>query len=394
MAARRGGLPEKGSPRLIHDEIRETLKRFVVASRVAPGASVCVGRFGGGRWQFAAAAAGEYSTTDSRAVDESTLYDLASLTKPYFALGVARLVRAGRLEWNTPLGELLPMARRTESERAELQLLLAHRAGLQAHVLVRAPERPMDPGPLRGKALSEVLRSLAGARRRGCEGGVPAVGFPPLYSDLGYILLGVAVSLREDLPLDELLHWEVGEPLQLGLLSARRGARELGAERWAAAVAPTEDLPHRGGVVCGAVHDDNAWALSGLGLSGHAGLFGTAQDVARLGAAAVDALRDRRSRWLRPQDIEPLLRPRPGGALRAGFDGKAQEGSSAGAAFGEHSFGHLGFTGTSVWCDPAAQVVVALLTNRVHPTRENIAIRGVRPELHSRLFQLATRLNS
>ena len=81
-----------------------------------------------------------------------------------------------------------------------------------------------------------------------------------------------------------------------------------------------------------------------------------------------------------------LVKPRPGGTLRAGFDGKSEGASSAGALSGPETFGHLGFTGTSLWCDPGAGVASVLLTNRVHPTRDNPRIRAARPALHDALF--------
>jgi serine-type D-Ala-D-Ala carboxypeptidase len=157
-------------------------------------------------------------------------------------------------------------------------------------------------------------------------------------------------------------------------------------------VAPTEVVPFRGGEVAAAVHDENAWVYAGEGVAGHAGLFGTAESVARFGTAVLDALAGRNPGWLTPREIEVLTRTRPGGTLRAGFDGRAAAGSAAGSAFGERSFGHLGFTGTSLWCDPDAEVVAVILTNRVHPTRDNIAIRTARPGVHDALFALGTAL--
>jgi CubicO group peptidase (beta-lactamase class C family) len=111
--------------------------------------------------------------------------------------------------------------------------------------------------------------------------------------------------------------------------------------------------------------------------------------VATFGAAVLDALAGRRATFLRREEIEPLVRPRPGGTLRAGFDGRAEEGSSAGSEFGARAFGHLGFTGTSLWCDPDADLVSVILTNRVCPTRDNVEIRRVRPPLNDALFRSA-----
>jgi CubicO group peptidase (beta-lactamase class C family) len=149
---------------------------------------------------------------------------------------------------------------------------------------------------------------------------------------------------------------------------------------------PTETVAFRGGEVRGIVHDENAWALSGHGLSGHAGLFGTAAGVARFGAALLDALHGRFSGWLDAASLAPLLAARPGGTLRAGFDGKSADQSSAGTLAGARSFGHLGFTGTSLWCDPDADRVLVLLSNRVCPTRNNPRIREARPAVNDALF--------
>jgi len=106
-----------------------------------------------------------------------------------------------------------------------------------------------------------------------------------------------------------------------------------------------------------------------------------------------DALSGRGAQWLDASTVRTMVKARPGGSLRAGFDGKMLEGSSAGPRFGPNAFGHLGFTGTSLWCDPDAGIVVVLLTNRVCPTRENILIRSVRPGVHSALFGLAAGLS-
>jgi serine-type D-Ala-D-Ala carboxypeptidase len=186
---------------------------------------------------------------------------------------------------------------------------------------------------------------------------------------------------------DEVLASEVIDPLGLDVGSARLlGRRHTG---WAERVAPTEVVSWRGGVVRASVHDENAWALSGDGASGHAGMFGTAPGVLDLGTCLLDVMRGHRDDFLSPHEIEPLVRPRPGGTLRAGFDGKSLEGSSAGRGFGLSSVGHLGFTGTSMWIDPDAQVVGVLLTNRVHPTRASETIRKVRPIVYDAIWEWA-----
>ena len=116
-------------------------------------------------------------------------------------------------------------------------------------------------------------------------------------------------------------------------------------------------------------------------ITGHAGLFGTARGVAVFGRAMLDSISGR-SNFLSPAALDTALRERPGGSFRLGWDTKAEEGSSAGKRIGPRSFGHFGFTGTSIWCDPDTDVVIVLLTNRVHPSRANEKIKGFRPAFH------------
>lgn len=310
-----------------------------------------------------------------------TIFDLASVSKPLVACTAARLARRGVLDLGAPLAELLPEARQTPSAGVPLELFLAHRAGLEAHRTLFAPL-------LAGRMIERrrALVEAAQARRAECRGAPPLDGFPPLYSDLGYLLVGAALEAAAGEPLDELIAREVTAPLSLQLGSVRQLRRR--SPSFARDVAPTEVVWWRGGCVRGFVHDENAWALAGHGACGHAGLFGTVGDVLGFGQALLQALADR-SAWLPREALWPLVKPRPGGTLRAGFDGKSTGASSAGALSSPETFGHLGFTGTSLWCDPEAGVACALLTNRVHPTRENPRIRAARPVVHDALFEAA-----
>ena len=310
-----------------------------------------------------------------------TFFDLASLTKPMTAVAVAR---AG-IDPAAPLASILPELAGTASAGVSVDLLLSHRAGLAPHVTIYAP---LAQGGRVDRA--EALRVAADARREEARGVAAPGGFPPLYSDMGYLLAGEllarATGTRDA---GEAIARLIVEPLGLGAeLGTARELESRGIDL-ARDAAPTEDVPWRGGVVRGRVHDENAWAITGAGGSGHAGMFGTVRAVVAFGCAVLDALGSKTSVLGSERGLAWLVVPRPGGTLRAGFDGKSAEGSSAGRLAGPATFGHLGFTGTSLWIDPDAASVVALLTNRVHPTREHIAIRAARPGAHDALFARA-----
>ena len=345
----------------------------VVSSGAAPGAAVAAARRTDGAWQLSGGVSGTAAEMNGEPI-----FDLASVTKSFVAVTAASLAARGDLRLDAPLGALLPELAATPSGETSLLLLLAHRAGLAAHRTLFAPLLAGRPFA-RDRALVEA----AAARRPDAVGAAPPGGFEPLYSDLGYVLTGAALERVSGLPLDALVEREVAAPLGLDVHSARKWFAQ--APDFLARVLPTETMPFRGGVIRGAVHDENAWALAGHALAGQAGLFGTAEAVVRFGVALLDA-RAGRGTWLGPEALAPLLAVRPGGSLRAGFDGKSGGTSAAGARASTETFGHLGFTGTSLWCDPTHERVAVLLANRVCPTRENLRIRAIRPAVHDALF--------
>lgn len=359
------------------DQIAQTL---VVEPAVAPAAVLGLAKRGAnaGGWCVYTGAAG---STGRGAAVVDTVFDLASVSKPFLAVLVTRLARRGQLAFDTPLGELLDEARATQSESTPIEALLAHRAGLEAHLPLFAPlaqRRPVQ----KERALERAAKSL----RSDCRHLAPSDEYPPVYSDMGYLLVGAALERLTGLALDELFHREIFTPLGLEMGSARQWLERGDFKR---RVAPTEFLAWRGRPTRGAVHDDNCWALAGHGTAGHAGLFAPVSALLKFGCTLLDAGARRDTSFLDDLDLRRLTRPRPGGSLRCGFDGKASEGSSVGRTASSLTFGHLGFTGTSLWCDPEADIVTVALTNRVYPTRENPRIRTARPLVHEALFQLA-----
>jgi CubicO group peptidase (beta-lactamase class C family) len=317
---------------------------------------------------FVQAAGGRLSPQQS-AVQPSTPYDLASLTKPVVAMAALRLVEQGKLTLQTRADSLLGDTRGGKGGAATLEQLLSHRAGLApwGGFYLDVPHELGTPA---------ARRWILGEAARRAEG-TPGQA---VYSDLGYILAGEMLARKAGHPLDQVVGREVLQPL--GIEDEVYYAGALPPERRAElskTAAPTERCEWRGKIVQGEVHDENCAALGGV--AGHAGLFGTAHGMAVFARAVLDTLAGRSDAFPKAL-VEHALAEREGGTLRLGWDAKSAEGSSAGRRMSPRSFGHLGFTGTSVWCDPERDLVVVLLTNRVHPGRANEKIKGFRPAFH------------
>ncbi len=189
-----------------------------------------------------------------------------------------------------------------------------------------------------------------------------------VYSDLGAIVLTQAVEAITGERLDGYLDARVVQPLRMG------STRFLPPSAWRDRIAPTE-RSQDGTIIRGTVHDENAWRLGGV--SGHAGLFSTAPDLARFARWLLTAWRQDSGQvraFTKRQGIPP------GSSRALGWD-TPSENSSAGTKLGAHGFGHTGFTGTSIWIDPDKDLFIILLTNRVNPTRENGRIARVRPRV-------------
>jgi CubicO group peptidase (beta-lactamase class C family) len=198
-----------------------------------------------------------------------------------------------------------------------------------------------------------------------------------VYSDLGAILLMQAVERITGERIDHYLARRVFVPL------AMTATRFLPPKGWRAHIAPTEiDTVFRHRMIRGEVHDENAGRLGGV--SGHAGLFSNAPDLARFAAWVLGAVEggQGQSALVRPDIVTMFIRRQdlpPGSSRALGWDTPSDSGySSAGTRLSRQSFGHTGFTGTSIWMDPERDLFVILLTNRVHPTRANAKILQVR----------------
>ena len=365
LPARLAGQAASADPRF--GDVRAYLEG-AVARGAFPGAVLVVGLKGREVYRTAV---GVYGEDDPRPVSDSTVYDLASLTKVIgLTTATMLLVADGRLELDAPVQRYVPEFQGTGKDQVTVRHLLLHASGLPAW-------RPLyqeasDAAGARALADTTPLEAPPGTRYT--------------YSDLGAIVLTQAVERLAARRLDSVLADQVFGPLGM------RRTRFLPPAEWLPLVAPTERDPWRGRVLHGEVHDENAARLGGV--SGHAGLFSTGPDLARFAFWLLDAYHGR----LRPDAVPRLPAStvrafltranQPAGSTRAlGWDTPAPEGGSSGHCLAPTSFGHTGFTGTSIWIDPERDLVIILLTNRVHPTRENQLIRDVRPAVADRVVR-------
>lgn len=318
-----------------------------------PGGVAMVGSRSG---ILAEASVGVLDRADPVWPDARTIWDLASLTKVVgMTSAVLHLAQQGRLDLEAPVQRYLPEWTGPGKERVTLRHLLTHSSGLPAwRPLYKEANTPAEALAL---VLATPLDTVPGTRM--------------VYSDLGAILLAQVATRVAGQSFDRYVTERIFRPL---------GMRETGwrpARALRARIAPTEVDPWRQRHLRGEVHDENAFALGGV--SGHAGLFSTAADLSRLARAYLGY---GRLDGVRVFDSAMVARftARPDSPLsnRALGWEKPTASNSAGSRLSPSAFGHTGFTGTSLWIDPAQDVFILLLTNRVNPTRENRKIAQVR----------------
>jgi CubicO group peptidase (beta-lactamase class C family) len=315
---------------------------------------------------------------ESAEVGPHTIFDLASLTKPLATTpALISLVDKGRIGLDQPLEEIIPGVDWPGSRgRLTPRLLLAHAAGLPDW---RPYYRELEGG--RASERKQLVRRWILDEPQAYEPGRACV-----YSDLGFILLEWVVEEVSGMSFSEYVASEIYRPLGLErtfLWSADAAAGFARGE-----FAATEDCPWRGRLIQGEVHDENAWALGGH--SGHSGLFGTAAEVLELAGMFRDHYMAVRRDVFRPAAVREFLKAQghiQGCGRALGWDIPATEGSAAGRFFSRRTFGHLGFTGTSLWMDLAKDVVVVFLSNRVHAGRESKGIHDFRPRLHDKVME-------
>ena len=304
---------------------------------------------------------------DSPAVTTDTLFDLASVTKVVATTSLAmRLYERGLLDLDATVAAIVPefvSHPEKDSRRRDvtLRMLLSHSSGLPAYekLFLKARTREELLHAVFTMPLASDPRSRAN------------------YSDIGFILLGVALERLDDEPLDCSCQAEIFAPIGM-MNTAFNPPANLRSQ-----IPPTtDDRSFRHRILQGEVQDENASILDGV--AGHAGVFSTAADLALFAHAMLSP-----GALVRHETLTLFTRREtfPAGTSRAlGWDTPSAP-SQSGRYFGPGSFGHLGYTGTSLWIDPGRQLSIVLLTNRTWPDCSNQAIRQVRPRFHDAVVE-------
>jgi len=376
-------LSPMATPRVIQAALQSA-----VDDGVFPGAQLAVRLRG--ELQCMAVAGRLSSEPPGIPVQPFTIYDLASLTKPLATVtSVLLLIQAAKVALEDSVQQILVELEGTPIGQATVRDLLTHRSGLpgwrplyerlDAGGIVSGP--PVGGQPVKQQAL-QMIRN---------EPLIYARGERSIYSDLGFMLLGFLVERLSGVALDLWCKEAIFRPLQADPLvfcptggQAQPGVACSTVD--VSRIAPTERDERRNRLLCGEVHDENAAALGGI--AGHAGLFGTAESVLAVSGAWLHGYHGRDSmldgRLVRQFTARQELSPRSSWAL--GWDTPSAS-SSSGSFFSEESFGHLGYTGTSLWIDPLCELEVVLLSNRVHPNRRNEKIKIFRPYIHDLVYR-------
>ena len=347
--------------RALGDSMRSVL-RAAVADKAFPGAFAVVGTHAG---ILAAYGAGHLDWSPSPQPDAHTMWDLASLTKVIgMTSAMMQLVEAGKVSLDAPVDRYLPEWTGGRKHEVTVRNLLTHTSGLPAF---RAYDQlTTNADSIARLMMAEPLEAPPGSRY--------------VYSDIGAWLAGKIVERVSGERLDRYLARHVFGPLDM------HDTMYNPPDSLRPRIAPTEVDPKRGGKLRGRVHDERAYYLGGI--SAHAGLFSSGYDLARFAEMYLNGGALGPVRLFRPQTVVEFTALQDSAMSNRALGWEKPNGTnSAGHLMSPEAFGHTGFTGTSIWIDPARDLYIILLTNRVDPTRENHKIGGVR-------IALADALNS
>jgi CubicO group peptidase (beta-lactamase class C family) len=370
-----------------NDVIRAALQS-AVDDGVFPGAQLAVRLRG--ELQCVMVAGRLSSEPPGLPVQPGTIYDLASLTKPLvISTSVLLLVQCAKITLDDPVQEVLPELGGTPIGQATVRDLLTHRSGLPGwrpfYERLETGGVAREPSSGNQTVKQHVLKLIRD------EPMIYARGERSIYSDLGFMLLGFLVERLSGMALDHWCEEAIVRPLQADpmMFCPTAGRGQLDVTRSivdVSRIAPTEQDEQRNRLLRGEVHDENAAAMGGV--AGHAGTFGTAESVLAISGAWLRGYHGRKS--ILDEDLVREFTTRQESITRSswalGWDTPSVP-SSSGSNFSERSFGHLGYTGTSLWIDPLCELEVVVLSNRVHPSRRNEKIKAFRPAIHDLVYR-------
>ncbi len=354
----------------------DTLMRQAVSENIFPGGTLLVSHAGKILFNEAYGLANIFT---GQAVNLGTVFDLASLTKPLATtLAVMFLIQQRKLRLDQTISSIISDFSKTAKADIRIRYLLTHTSGLPDYrpYYIDIRQLPVEnrKDALRKKLISEPL--------------VSAIGKQTLYSDIGFMILEWVIERLSGMGLSTFVQEKIYDPMGIKNLFFIGHDQSIPKKNFAA----TEVCPWRQILLNGRVHDDNAYIMGGI--AGHAGLFGTAEAVHDLVRKLLKTYHGNSTEPILQTDLMRLFLQKSDLNDRAlGFDMPSPIGSSCGELFcRDATVGHLGFTGTSFWMDLQQQVIVILLTNRVHPSRNNEQIKKFRPLIHNQVMKQLRRL--
>jgi serine-type D-Ala-D-Ala carboxypeptidase len=366
----------------------ESAFQDAVTQGVFPGAVVLVSK--DGEIVFERAFGSRSLIPEKTPMKANTIFDLASLTKPLATtVAIMILMREKKIRLDDQITRFIPMFGVFGKSTATFRQMLNHSSGLPAWKPFYEEIVKMEKAGRINFVASRAAKSFVYEQIHR-EKPLSAPGAQGLYSDLGFIILGESVEVVSNATFERFCQDRIFKPLGLRStafidLSQLKTRRLQPVEDM---IAPTENCPWRKKILCGEVHDDNAYAMGGV--AGHAGLFSSARDIHALLACLNRCLHGKDEFLPRALVEEFLARDEkvPNSTCALGWDTPSPDKSASGANFSPRSVGHLGFTGTSIWWDIEKNCHIILLSNRVHPTRKNEKIKDFRPHVHDLIMKV------
>lgn len=342
---------------------------YYVDKAAFPGASAGISLWNGEKYSNFIYHYGLAQASPTRiSLTRETVFDLASLTKPLATVpALLSLMKEGGLSWNSNLEQIFPGKISDDKKNITIKQLMSHCSGLPAHKDYFKKLLRVKESERKKTVCSWILEEKL----------IYHPGTDFVYSDLGFMLLGFIIEKISAKNLEEYIREKIYRPLglhsNLFFAEKRREKREV--------YAATSACPWTAEMLSGRVHDDNCRAMGGVG--GHAGLFGTIDGVVQWCEHLLSQVKGRERHPSYGNDFLIKAVTKEGNPPWApGFDTPSAAGSSSGRFLSPASFGHLGYTGTSFWIDPQKELIIVLLTNRVHQGNSNALIRKFRPLFH------------